>query len=138
MQFKPKTEHDRGCPKTYKVSYDGIPRCICGVTDPSWNPPDFYITPKDIEKWNKDARNLFHVFKDGEIHEKQEWMRRIGITEYPSKVVSNLRDMGAVIPRAKRDGKFTYYQMTDFVDHSTISKGIHYPDCKTCRCTGGS
>tara|TARA_R110000868_G_scaffold165377_1_gene398927 strand:+ start:51 stop:509 length:459 start_codon:yes stop_codon:yes gene_type:complete len=30
------TKHDRGCTQAYKVTYDGVPRCICGKTDPNW------------------------------------------------------------------------------------------------------
>jgi hypothetical protein len=117
----------------WKVDYQNTLRCVCGkeqVNLRQWIPE-----PEDFARWKGQRVRLFNYMKDGQPHERTDIWEAIGRPLNFSAVVSDLRDAGAVIPRPTRDGKKIWYVMTGWVDHSTLQHGIHYPECKTCRCT---
>lgn len=116
----------------WKVDYQGSLRCICGKEQVNLTP--WIPTPEDFKRWSGQRVRLFNYWRDGQPHERTETWEAIGRPLNFSAVVSDLRNAGGVIPRPTRDGEKIWYQMTGWVDHSTLSKGVHYSVCPTCRC----
>ena len=118
---------------SWKVDYQGSLRCVCGKEQSSlraWIPE-----PADFIRWRGFMLKFFNILKDGQPHERTEIWERAGRPLNFSAHISQLRDAGGVVPPPTRDGKKIWYQMTDFVDHSTLSHGVHYSICPTCRCS---
>jgi len=60
-------KHDKGCTETYKVTYDGVPRCICGKTDPNWT---------RYEQPEKTAQRREIAIAQVDENEVDEWKER--------------------------------------------------------------
>ncbi len=134
MTTQTKVNHHRHCDKVFKP-VNGVPRCICGIADPDWDIPTFVVTDEHREKWRKKAAILINILLDGGFHARKKLWLAMGEPLNFSAEVSIAREGGALIPRPKTVDGENWYKMTALLDHSTISGGVHYDDCPTCRCT---
>ena len=118
---------------SWKTDYQQKLRCVCGTEQSPLRP--WIPEPEDYKRWKGYLLKFFNILKDGQPHERTEIWERAGRPLNFSAHISQLRDAGGVVPPPTRDGKKIWYQMTGFTDESTLSHGIHYPSCMTCRCT---
>ena len=89
----------------------------------------FVATPEDFERWSNQRKQLFELLRDMKVHAREELLQ-VTKAQNITAVISELRHRGAVI-ECTRNNKQIYYQMVDWVEGSTVQKGIH---CPTCRC----
>lgn len=89
----------------------------------------FVVMPEDFERWSNQRRQLFDLLRDMRVHPREDLVR-VTKAQNITAVVSELRHRGAVIECTRNNGQI-YYQMTAWVEESTVQKGIH---CPTCRC----